>query len=82
MVCDPFNESMSSQIYEASIEPPPAYLGVEGDAMHEAIDSVELNPPNEFLDAITWDASLHGSGSMMSKFAVVQPYPSIQYCPP
>lgn len=47
---------MSSKIGEESIEPLAYAPGVDEDIMvHEAIESLELNPPNEFLDAITWD---------------------------
>ena len=48
---------------------------VVDDALQEAMESLELNPPTEFLDAISWDKPVQpGSGSMM-KFAA--PFPPL-----
>ena len=42
--------------------------------MQVAIDNIDLNPPPEFLDALSWDKPSAGSGSVM-KFSA--PFPPL-----
>ena len=51
-ICDPFNETISSHIAD-SVEHVPLDDEVN-DAIQEAMESLELNPPNDLLDAISW----------------------------
>ena len=63
---------MGSQI-DSSIEQMPLTYTVDA-AMQEAMENLELNPPPEFLDALSWDRPSQGSGSMM-KFKA--PFPPL-----
>ena len=66
---------MSSQICGSHEQVPFLPDDVVDDALQEAMESLELNPPTEFLDAISWDKPVQpGSGSMM-KFAA--PFPPL-----
>ena len=70
--CDPFNASMgsNSQVLEANT----GYN--EMDIMRDAIDNLDLNPPEELLnDDLQWSAKAPTSESVM-KFAAQ--YPPLQ----
>lgn len=68
---DPFNETMSGQIVNSD-EPAAIFNNLGDDIMQDAIDNIDLNPPPEFLDALSWDKPSQGSGSVM-KFSVPLP---------
>ena len=59
-VVDPFNESMSGHIGLSNDQ-----ACADHNMMQDAIENLDLNPPPEFLDALSWDRPSVGSGSVM-----------------
>lgn len=67
--CDPFNESMGSQI-DGSIEP---QMFNQAELLQGSLENLELNPPPELLDAISWDKPSEQSRGSVLKFAPTFP---------
>ena len=60
---------MSSQI-GGSIEP---QMYNQAELLQETMENLELNPPPEFLDAISWDKPSEQSRGSVMKFAPTFP---------